>query len=214
MGQSGGKCASLLSLLKKSLTNANDSRGFRNFVARFLGYGKPDFRRVETGAHQRVTVIGFGRLLDGRAAEFVLPLPPSLADYNPKIRVIITLSWFSPINSRSQKYRVAHLWFNKPRFVKPEENVKIRRSDADYNAAQRGTLQHEIFECCCTAVKDESEMIIKVNCRKDASDILTPVRFGLAVTLEVKENMLFRVPIYDQVRERLSVRSQTPVEIR
>lgn len=48
-------------------------------------------------------------------------------------------------------------------------------------------------------------MIIKVSCRKDASGILRPIQFGLAATLVIMENMMIRIPIYKQVRERLSV---------
>ena len=67
--------------------------------------------RVVTGAEQRVTVLGFGSLNDGQASEFALPLPLGLSGINVRRRVIITLAWFSPINSRRQGYRVAHLWF-------------------------------------------------------------------------------------------------------
>lgn len=50
-------------------------------------------------------------------------------------------------------------------------------------------------------------MIIKINCRKDADDILEPVRFSLTVTLEITEDVpLYPVSIYEEVRQRLSVR--------
>ncbi len=206
----GAEWGEMHSPLADSLSSGDNPRTFRKYVVRFLGYGQPNFKRVRMGDDQRVTVIGFGLLLDGEAAEFVLPLPPVFADTHPEIRIIITLSWISPINSRSQKYRVAHLWFNKPRFDKPQENIKInRRSNADHNAVQRGTLQHEIFEGRSTGVQDGSQMIVKINCRKDAGDILRHIRFGLAVTMEVTGNMTYRIPIYEQVRERLSVRPRT-----
>ena len=40
----------------------------------------------------------------------------------------------------------------------------------------------------------------------DAGDILALIPYGLAVTLEVTENSLFPVPIYEEVREHLAVR--------
>ncbi len=49
-------------------------------------------------------------------------------------------------------------------------------------------------------------MIVKVNCRKDADDTPLPVRFGLAVTLEIAKPLLFPISIYEEVRERISVR--------
>lgn len=179
----------------------HNPRTFRDYVARFLGYGRPDFERVLAGTEQRVTVLGFGAIADGEAMEFAMPLPPSLSGFNGKRRFTITLAWFSPINSRRQKYRVAQLWFNSPK------DVECTRSCADYHAVQRGTIQHEVFEGKnAVTVQEDEKMIIKVNCRKDADDIRYPVRFGLAVTLEIAESLLFPIPIYEEVRERISVR--------
>jgi hypothetical protein len=48
---------------------------------------------------------------------------------------------------------------------------------------------------------------IKVNCRADAGDIPEPIRYALAVTLEVAEGI--DIPIYQEVRDRLRVRVPT-----
>ena len=187
----------------------HDPRTFRDYVGRFLGYGRPDFGRVVTGEEQRVTVLGFGSLNNGQAAEFALPLPPGLSGINVRRRVIITLAWFSPINSRRKGYRVAHLWFGVA------GNIANARSCADHRAVQRGTVQHEVFEGegrDAVPFQDGDDMIVKVNCREDAGDILQPVRFGLAVTLEVAESLLVPIPVYEEVRERIAVRVQAAVE--
>ena len=192
---------------KDALGRNHDQRTFRDYVARFLGYGRPDFGRVATGAEQRVTVLGFGSLDDGEAAEFALPLPPSLSGVNVRRRVTITLAWFSPINSRRQNYRVAHLWFGAT------GNVASKRSCADFRAVQRGTVQHEVFEGSdAVAFQDGDDLIVKVNCRNDAGDILERIKFGLAVTLEVAEEVLLPIPIYEEVRERVAVRVRPAVE--
>ena len=178
----------------------NNPRTLRDQVARFLGYGRPDFERVLTGAEQRVTILGFGAIADKEAVEFAMPLPPSLSGFSGKRRFIITLAWLSPINSQRQKYREAHLWFNAP------AKIKCRRSCANHYAVQRGTIQHEVFEGSnAVALDDEQKMIIRVNCRKDADGRNDPVRFGLAVTLEIAESLIFPIPIYEEVRERISV---------
>ena len=189
-----------------ALGRDHDRRTFRDYVARFLGYGRPEFGRVATGAEQRVTLLGFGSLADGEAAEFALPLPPSLSGVNVRRRVIVTLAWFSPINSRRQNYRVAHLWFGGV------GNIASRRSCADFRAVQRGTVQHEVFEGSdAVAYQDGDDLIVRVSCRSDAGDILQPVRFGLAVTLEVAEDVLLPIPIYEEVRERIAVRVRPTV---
>ena len=191
----------MLGPYRRALGAAHPQREFRDYVARFLGYGQPDFGRVAVGEEQRVTVLGFGSLGDGDAAEFALPLPPGLSGVNVKRRVIVTLAWMSPINSRRQNYRVAHLWFDVA------ANVARTRAFADHRAVQRGTVQHEVFEGSDAVVfQDGDDLIVKVSCREDAGDIVEPVRFGLGVTLEVAENLLLPIPIYEEVRERLAVR--------
>ena len=191
----------LLGPYRQALGASHPRRTFRNYVARFLGYGRPDFGRVAVGEEQRVTILGFGSLGDGDAAAFALPLPPSLSGVNAKRRVIVTLGWMLPINSRRQNYRVAHLWFDIV------GNVASTRAGADHRAVQRGTVQHEVFEGRdAVAFQDGDDLIVKVSCRSDAGDILEPVRFGLAVTLEVAESLLLPIPIYEEVRERIAVR--------
>ena len=54
--------------------------------------------------------------------------------------------------------------------------------------------------------RDGDDMVIKINCRNDAGEIHDPIRFGLVVTLEVSEDSRLSVPIYEEVRERLSIR--------
>ena len=202
----GSEWDGLFSSYKDALGRNHDQRTFRDYVARFLGYGRPDFGRVATGAEQRVTVLGFGSLAEGEAAEFALPLPPSLSGVNVRKRVTITLAWFSPINSRRQSYRVAHLWFGAT------GNIASKRSCADFRAVQRGTVQHEVFEGRdAVAFQDDDDLIVKVNCRNDAGDILERVRFGLAVTLEVTEGVLLPIPIYEEVRERIAIRVRPAV---
>ena len=197
----GAEWDGAFAVYKDALGANHSSRTFRDYVGRFLGYGRPDFGRVASGDEARVTVLGFGELIDGDGAEFALPLPPSLSGTNTRRRVIVTLAWLSPINSRRQKYRVAQLWFNA------KGNVASERSCADWQAVMRGTVQHEVFEGSdAVAYRDGEELVIKVSCRNDAGEIVEPVRFGLVVTLDVTEDVLFQIPIYEEVRARIAVR--------
>jgi hypothetical protein len=73
---------------------------------------------------------------------------------------------------------------------------------------QRGTVQHEVLESeKAVDFQEEDAIAIKVNCRADAGDILEPVRYALAVTLEVAEGI--NIPIYQEVKDRLRVRVAT-----
>lgn len=183
------------------LKTPENSRAFKEYLGRFLGYGSADISRVVDCAEQRVTVLGFGALNNGEASVFRLPLPPSLSAQTIRRRLTITLAWLSPTNGICQSYRVAHLWFDA------KNDLASDRQFADHRAVQRGTVQHEIFEGNrALDFQDGDAIEIKVNCRADAGDIPAPIPYGLAVTLEVTENSLFPVPIYEEVRERLAVR--------
>ena len=52
--------------------------------------------------------------------------------------------------------------------------------------------------------QDGDGVAVKVSCRADAAEIPGPVRYGLAVTLEVAEGV--SIPIYQEVRDRLRIR--------
>lgn len=184
-----------------ALKNSQNSRTFKEYLGRLLGYGSADLEKVMNCTDQRVTVLGFGELDDGEGAVFILPLPPSLSAVNQRRRLTITLAWLSPANSSRQAYRVAHLWFD------PKNKIAPDRLFADSRAVQRGTLQHEVLEGHrATVFRDGENIAIKVNCRADAGDIPAPIRYGLVITLEIVEQRLLRLPIYEEVRDRLAVR--------
>ena len=188
-------------LYESILKNGQNSKTFRDYVGRFLGYGSANIARAITCTEQRVSVLGYGRLRDDDGDEFSFPLPPILSAKNEKRRLTVTLAWLSPINSSNQNYRVAQLWFN------PANDLAPTRIHADYQAARRGTVQHEILEGENAVVFQDGDVIrLKINCRAVAGRITEPIRYGLVVTLEVAEGI--NIPIYQEVRARLVVRVQ------
>lgn len=199
----GADWADAWTLYESILRNAQNSRTFRDYVGRFLGYGSANMAKVMVCTDQRVTVLGVGELDDGEGQEFLLPLPPSLSAVTEKRRLTVTLAWLTPVNSMRQNYRIAHLWFS------PKNNLATYRICADNDAAQRGTVQHEVLESAKAVDFQDGETIaIKVNCRADAGDIPEPIRYALAVTLEVAEGI--DIPIYQEVRDRLRIRVPIP----
>jgi hypothetical protein len=187
------------SLYESILRNDQNSRIFREYVARFFGYGQANVTKAMACTDQRVTVLGVGELEDGEAHVFFLPLPPSLSAETEKRRLTVTLAWFTPVNSMRQNYRIAHLWFD------PKNSIAPDRICADYRASQRGTLQHEVLEGeQAIDFQDGDGVAIRVSCRADAAEIPDPVCYALAVTLEVAEGV--SIPIYQEVRDRLRIR--------
>ena len=178
------------------LRNPSNSRQFKEYVTRLLGYGAVDVERVRECTSRRVTAISGGVLGEDESHIHAFPLPPSLNGFSIHKRLTITLAWLSPINPRHQAWRRAHLWFDPPK-----DELKVRRSQADHRAVQRGTLQHEVLEGGAPAAFNQGDALeIQVNCRADAGTLEDKVPYALVTTLEVAEHLLLDIDIYDEVR--------------
>lgn len=189
-----------LSHLDPVLSPLINSGRVREHVARFIGYGVLRADRMIGCTEQRATALGFASLRDGEAHRYRFPLPPSLAGYRGHRRLTVTLGWFTPINPSHRKYRRAALWFNVEK-----AGLQIERAQADNKACQRGTLQHEVLEGeKSAAFGDDAEVVIEVNCREEAGALEGEVPYAIACSLEVQDGV--RVPIYDEVRQRLGIR--------
>ena len=188
----------LLSLYRSVLGNNGSGRDFRNYLGGFLGYGMADPQRVMNCTDQRATILGVGQLSEDEGDVFTFPLPPSISAKSHKRRLTVTLAWLTPVNFNRRKYRVAHLWFDA------RNAIAQTRQFADYRAVRRGTVQHEVLEGeDATPFEDGENISIKVSCRSDADQINEPIRYGLAVTLEVADHL--DIPIYQEVRDRIAV---------
>ncbi len=199
----GASWGSMFSTLERVLCSER-SRLKDRVIPRLIGYGVVDPGRVLECTTQRVTLIGGSRITKDQAHEYTMPLPPSLVSKKIWRRLTITLAWFTPVNSNSQKYRKAHLWFNPPR-----EILDVNRVEVDWQTVQRGTVQHEILEGDNASPFVDGDVIkVKVNCREDAGGLKTEAPYGLAVSLEVAEGI--DLPIYDEVRDR--IRPMIPIQ--
>ncbi len=184
--------------LRELLRDGTNSKTFKSYVSRFLGYGATDVSRVLACAAQRVTVLGVGTLEAERADEFSFPLPACLSASTDKRRITITMAYLTPVSPNRQPYRRAHLWFD------PRNDLTPTRQEAEHRMVQRGTVQHEIVEGeKALDFQEGGSVAIKVNCREDAGHFIEPIRYALAVTLEVAPEL--GLPIYEEVRTRLAV---------
>jgi hypothetical protein len=172
-------------------------------LTRLLGFGRLEIDDVAECTATRVTAIGAGTLKADGGAEHRFPLPPSLSGKRGWRRLTVTLAWFTPVNPLSHKWRQAHIWFETPK-----SKMKVRRVGPDWQAAQRGTLQHDTFEDeSASAFVDGEDIVIRVSCREDAPGLNdTAVPYAVAVTLEVAEEI--SVDVYTEVRERVRQRLQ------
>ena len=118
-------------------------------------------------------------------------------------RLTATLTYFTPIVPTRQKYRVAQLWYT---IEGGKKNLLDDRVEIDWNAAVRGTVQHEIFENDDIVVWGEDDSIqLKVNCRGDATeDFEDSVPYALMVSFEIKSGV--EIDVYEKVISKIRPR--------
>jgi len=205
-GANWGEAQNILTGVMNSLPGRFGATPKRHLFP-YVGYGRVDSEKILYCTDQRVTLIGFGELSkkDRESAHlYRFPLPPSIAAARIDKKLVVTLGWLSPINFNTSKYRKAHIFFEN---MQHNKHISITRPMYDYDAAQKGTLQHDILTGNNADAFIDGDMLeIKVNCRADASGLSTKdkIAYGICVTLEIQENQEAR--IYDEVKQRLQLR--------
>jgi len=177
----------------------------REGVARWIGYGRAEPTRALVCDEHRVTALAAGRIADGVANAYRLPLPPSLASTIAERRLTLTLAWLSPINPEHRAYRRAALT------LEPSDGPKLvaDRSDLTTYPSRRGTLQHETLTGSrAVPFAPGSALELTVSCRADAGPLTVPVPYAVIATIEVPEQL--RLPIYEEVRQALRI----PIAVR
>lgn len=189
-----------------------DSRALKNNISTNLGYGKPDFDRVKFCLDNRATVLGYGQLGNDQAHVYKLPLPEELGGVNIWRRLTVTLAWFSNPKASHMRYRDSALWFT---IEGDNANITSRSQQSpDWMQVRRGTLQHEIFDGEDLLVLAEDRTLeIKVNCKKDACNIGEPIKYSLAITLEVAEGVDIQLYQHIQTVLQESIQSQARTQI-
>jgi hypothetical protein len=188
--------------IEAALKFASNSRTFKTVHARYLGYGAVDIERVLTCTDQRATVIGCGEIRENQIHEYDFPLPPALSEKRLWRCLIVTLAWFTPINPGHRNLREAKLELTPGTANWTSIPLELARVDGDHNQVQRGTVQHEVLEGnkSISAFQDGDVIKIRVVCKNDATARLDDIiPYGLAVTLEVKED----IPIYQEILARI-----------
>ncbi|MGO9622117.1 MAG: S8 family peptidase [Desulfobaccales bacterium] len=184
-------------ILDNILRSPENSRQFKQYLTRLLGYGLINPAQVRECAEYRVTALSGGGIGKDQAHIHQFPLPPSLSGQHCWRRLTITLAWLTPVNPMNQKWRRAALWFEPPK-----ELLQVNRKQADWQAVKRGTIQHEVLEGeQASPFVDGDNLEIKVNCTEDAGSLEDFIPYALATTLEVKEDI--GIPLYSEVQVRV-----------
>lgn len=184
-------------------------------LARYMGYGQVDLNWLLRNTQQRATVIGSGEITQNQIHEYRFPLPHGLASQKCWRKLVITLAWFSPINTSHANLREAKLELLSAAEVWKETPLAIERIQSDHNQVKRGTVQHEILEGtkAIGAYQDGEELVLHVTCKPDATQVLDElIPYAIAVTLEVKEDV--QIPVYQQIRTKIQQQVSVAAKVR
>lgn len=185
--------------LSGALRDSQTDGQFRREAGRFIGYGRPQIERVFSCGAERGTLVGWGRIDDGKKHEFHVPLPLALSGKKVWRKATFTLAWFTPINPKNRFYRRAAL-----NVQLGNDPLRLARSNCDANAVKRGTIQHEVFEGeSATAFTDQETLIVNVLCRAEAGKLDESIPYALLVTEEV--SVAAALPVYQEIRNQLRV---------
>jgi hypothetical protein len=181
-----------------------DGRAMSEYLSRYVGYGTLNSQRLlGAGEATRATALRAGRITNGAGHIYRLPLPGLLSGRADRRRLTITLAWLSPLSPAHHSYRAAALWFEVD-----GRGLGVERDQADWRAARRGTLQHEVLlGDRAVPFGADASLEVKVNCREDAPTLDVPVPYALAVTLEVAP------PTPVQVHAQIAARLQVPIRV-
>lgn len=210
-GARWGEVGRVYQELLKSPENSNK---LSEHLTRLLGFGRVDLASVRECTKTRVTALAGGRLAADKGSLHRFPLPPILSGKRVWRRLVVTLAWMTPIHPRNHRWRRAHLWFESPKSKLSIGSKKhLERVGADWQAVQRGTVQHEVFEGeKAAAFVDGDDVVVHVSCREDAKLLSDAIPYALAVTLEVDESL--GIDIYAEVRERVQSKLRVVTGVR
>jgi len=160
--------------------------------------------KVLACTEQQVTLIGYGELKKDESHSYELPLPSEISALHISKQLTITLAWLSPLNFTSNKYKKAALYIDNISGKNSTENyIDWDGSLYDFNASKRGTVQHLRYQGTgADAYIDDSILKIKINCREDAVKLSESIKYGLAVTFELIDNIT--INIYNEIKQRIA----------
>jgi hypothetical protein len=205
----GASWGSAAEVIANAVLNGRHPTEVKKELARCLGYGRPDFAKSIECTATRATAIGFGVIAKDQRHEYQLPLPPSLSGLDCWRRLTITLAWMSPISVDNRKYRKAALAFEA---TETAAAVGGSRVEAQWQQVRNGTLQHEIIEGAeVRAFQKGERLMIRIQCREDAGTLDVDVPYGLAVSLEVKEEV--DIPLYEEIQDLIEVSVRETVRV-
>jgi hypothetical protein len=171
-------------------------------LTRFFGYGRPEIDRVLDCTVQRATLIGWGTIRDKEIDQYRVPIPTGLEGIRGFRAVTMTIAWPTPVNLSHRMYRMAKLKGSPggdKNFSLGVDNAKVQPS---HNAVARGTVFHRRWEGeKAVSFADNGNLLLNVSCKAAAGEMDADIMYGVAISMEVGQDI--PVTVYEEVRTRL-----------
>ena len=173
-------------------------------ILKYVGYGVPDTKRVLECTATRITFIGYNKILNNKKDVYNIPLPLDLTTKKIKRRLIVTLAYFSPIDTISNVYKKVNIAFDRP------ESTKLVFPDA-YTEVQshirNGTLQHVIYDGDKTIPNFNKNIEIDV-VRQDKLKYNEAIKYAILITVEFTDGIETNTDIYSSIKDQLQINNK------
>ncbi|MBC6445404.1 MAG: S8 family peptidase [Alphaproteobacteria bacterium GM202ARS2] len=169
---------------------------------RFLGFGKVNIERAIECTARRATMINWGKIRAKKEDEFRIPLPSQLENLPGFRAMTATVGWFTPLNINHRNYRAGKLEVKPGADKNFSLGVETSKHQPSHHSFGKGTVYHHRWDGKkARTFSDDGNLVLKVVCKSPTSGLDDEIPYGLAVTLEVGEEVT--VPVYDEIRNRL-----------
>lgn len=182
----------------------------RDDVSRILGFGAVDTARLTDCSDKRATLIGWGLASSKKPKEYTFPLPSQLKDVSGYRSITITVGWFTPIKNTHRKY-----WMTKFSVVpNGKKNLPVglnsSKTQPSHYSSAKGTIFHKHWEGKKTSeFIDDGELKFDLICEPTTGTLDVEIRFGIAATIEVDDEV--DIPVYSEVKQRLYQMVEPPI---
>ena len=174
----------------------------RDELTRLFGYGRAEVDRVLDCTTQRATLIGWGTIRDKETDQYRVPIPAGLEGIRGFRAVTVTVAWLTPLNLGHRMYRMAKLEAAPGGDKKFSLGVDNSKEQPSHNAVARGTVFHRRWEGeRAVSFTDNGDLLLNVSCKASAGELDADIMYGVALSVEVGQDV--PVTVYEEIRTRL-----------
>ncbi|WP_263723497.1 S8 family serine peptidase [Albidovulum sediminicola] len=177
------------------------------------GYGLVNESFMNEAPPKGATLVGLGTVRKDGARIFEMPLPQSMSNDRVHRSLLVTLSWFSPVDVSRARYRLARIEAIAADDGDEPDNewrLKMKGDAPTTNAIGKGTVWSRRLTHARVLVPSfgaDAILPIRVQCSDSSGGGLSPdddIRFAIAVTLQLAIDT--RYDIQTEIENRLRVR--------